>query len=187
MSGKNGKKEKAIQKARELGKEYENLYVGCAQSSFAAIIDALRSEADIELLTPEEEDRFFTALVGLSGGVGMSAKGTCGAVTGSSLAVSFATGKGRKEQLADKWAPVPSSKNVRDGVVNKMANEFGSIICREICFCRFGKSYDFTKPDVAVEFLSQSRKHPQCTVEGCTISKAAVWAVEKICDMKGIE
>jgi hypothetical protein len=187
MSKKESNRDKAMQKARELGKEYENLYVGCAQSSFAAIVDALRSEAGIELFTPEEQDKIFTAFVGLSGGVGMSAKGTCGAVTGASFAVSFASGKGRKEQLADKWAPVSSSKNVRDSVVSKMSNEFGSIICREICFCRFGKSYDFTKSEVAIEFLSQSRKHPQCTVEGCTISKAAAWAVEKICDMKGIE
>ena len=186
MTGKESKRKKAIQRARELGKEYENLYVGCAQSSFAAIVDSLRSEAGIELFTPEEEDKIFTALVGLSGGVGVSAKGSCGAVTGSSFAVSFDSGKGRKEQLADKWASVTTCKNIRDSVVDRFLEEYGSVVCRDICFCRFGKAYDFTKQDVAIEFLSQSRKHPQCTVEGCTISKAAAWAVEKICDMKGV-
>jgi hypothetical protein len=108
-------------------------------------------------------------------------------VTGSSFVVSFVTGKGRKEQLADKWASVKTCNNVRDGVVDKFLEEYGSVVCRDICFCRFGKSYDFTNPTIAIEFLSQSRKHPQCTVEGCTISKAAAWAVEKICDMRGIE
>ena len=186
MTKKESKKENAIQKARELGKEYENLYVGCAQSSFAAIVDSLRSEAGIELFTLEDEDKIFTALVGLSGGVGVSAKGSCGAVTGASFAVSFASGKGRKEQLADKWASVTTCKNVRDGVVDNFLEEYGSVVCRDICFCRFGKSYDFTKQEVALEFLMQSRKHPQCTVEGCTIAKAAAWAVEKICNMKGV-
>lgn len=181
------KKERAIKKARELGKEYEQLFVGCSESSFAAVVDALRSEAGIELFTPEEEDKIFTALVGLQGGVGGSARGSCGAVCGASFTVSLVSGIGRKEQLESKFSLTIPCQNVRDSVTSKFLEEFGSIVCRDVCFAKFGKSYDFTKPEVIREFLSQARTHPKCTVEECTISKAAAWAVEKICDMKGIE
>jgi hypothetical protein len=175
MSNKESKKERAIQKARELAKKYEGLYIGCSESSFAAICDALREEAGIELFTPEEQDKIFTAMVGLQGGVGGSARGSCGAVTGSSFCVSLASGIGRKEQLEDKFTLVVPCENVRNGVTEKF------------CFKKFGKSFDFTRPEIIKEFLSNSRGNPMCTSETCTIAKGAAWAVEKICEMKGID
>ena len=187
MNEKKSKKERAIKKAQELGKEYEDLLVGCAESSFAAICDALREEAGIKLFTSEEQDKIFTAMVGLQGGVGGSARGSCGAVTGASFLVSFVSGIGRKEQLENKFTLTIPCQNVRDGITNNFLKEYGSIVCRDICFSKFGKSYDFTKPEVISEFLSQSRAHPKCQLAECTIAKATAWAVEKICDMKGIE
>ena len=187
MSKKESKKERAIKKARELGKKYEGLYIGCSESSFAAICDALREETGIELFTPEEQDKIFTAMVGLQGGVGGSARGSCGAVTGSSFCVSLASGIGRKEQLGDKFTLTIPCENVRNSVADKFQGEYGSICCHDICFKKFGKSFDFTRPEIIKEFLSNSRGNPMCTSETCTISKGAAWAVEKICDMKGIK
>jgi C_GCAxxG_C_C family probable redox protein len=186
MSNQMSKKEKAINKARKLGTKYEDLYLGCSESSFAAICDALREEADIELVTPEEQDKIFTAMVGLQGGIGGSGKGSCGAVTGSCFCVSLASGIGRKEQLKDKFTLTVPCENVRNGVTDKFQQEYGSICCCDICFKKFGKSFDFTRSEVIREFLTNSQGNPLCTPETCTISNGAAWAVEKICDMKGI-
>jgi C_GCAxxG_C_C family probable redox protein len=187
MAKNQSRKERAINKARELGKKYEDLYIGCAQSSFAAICDALREEAGIELFKPEEQDRIFTAMVGLAGGVGGSARGSCGTVTGSSFCVSFVSGIGRKEQLEDKFTLGVPCENVINGVTERFQEEYGSICCHDICFKKFGKSFDFTRPEVIKEFLSNSRGNPMCTSETCTIANGAAWAVEKICDLKGIK
>lgn len=183
-------REKAIQRATELGKEYEEHFVGCAQSTFAAVVDALREVAGIELVSPEVEDIIFKGMVGLMGGVGGSARGSCGALTGAAFCISLAMGIGREEQLKDWRAMGPTEEAVIDGIVKKYLEEYGSLVCREVCFARFGMSWDFTIPEVARDFLKGSRHDPRrapiCEKE-CTIAKAAAWAVEKILDIKGIK
>lgn len=180
-------REATIKKASELGKEYERKYCACVPGTFRAIVDALRSEAGIELVTPEEEDRIHTAVLGLVGGTGGSALGNCGAVTGAGMAISLATGLGREAQEKDMLGAMSiSAGNVKKFVVDKFKENFGSIICREICFARFGKAWDLSLEEPCREFLSMSRKHPNCQDGECTLAKGAAWAVEKILDMKGI-
>jgi hypothetical protein len=180
------KKERTIKKASELGKQNQRLYFGCAQSSFAAIVDALRAEANIELVTPEEEEKIFKGLVGLEAGVGATARGGCGAVCGASFTVSLAAGVGREEQLADIWTLLSPCEKVRDGVVNRFREEFGSIDCREIQFAKFGRVYDFWNEEALREYLKMIKTHPGCQNGACTIAKAAGWAVEEILEIKGV-
>ena len=179
-------RERTIAKARELGKEYGRLYTVCPMCSFAAIVDALRSEAGIELVTLEEEEKIFTGFVALQGGTAGTSQGTCGAVIGSSFAVSLATGVGRKEILQNKFAGATPCMNAIDGVTSKFVKEFGSIRCIDICFNRFGKALSFTKPETMREFLKDAETRPSCETD-CTIALGAAWATEKILDMKGIK
>lgn len=94
------------------------------------------------------------------------------AATGASFLVSFVSGIGLREQHENKFTLTIPCQNVRDGITNKFLKEYGSVVCGDICFVEFGKSYDFTKPEVISEFLSQSRTHPKCQLEECTIAKA---------------
>jgi len=179
-------KEKIIKRAKELGAENELKYVGCVQSTFCAVVDALR-EAGIELVTPEVEEIFFTAGVGLSGGVGITCRGSCGALVGASLAVSLATGVGRKEQEKDPMSRQISYKNVREYIANKFLEKYGGLTCREVQWARFGKAWDLTRPECFEDFhkneLEKCRTPDGKTIEECTIPVAAAWAVEAILEI----
>jgi len=179
-------KEKVIKRAKELGAENQLKYVGCAQSTFSAIVAALR-EVGIELVRPEVEEIFFTAYVGLSGGFGITGKGSCGALVGASSAVSLATGVGRKEQERDPATRMISYRNVREHIVNKFLENYGGLTCREVQWGKFGKAWDMSRPEGFEDFhkheLENCRTTEGKTVENCVISLAAAWAVEAILDL----
>ena len=65
------------EKARELGQQYEKTCTGCAQTTLAAVMDALDTQS---------EDAF-RAASGLADGVGLSGDGSCGALTGGAMAI----------------------------------------------------------------------------------------------------
>jgi len=180
------KKETIVARAKELGKENERKYVGCSQSTFAAIVDAFRSEG-IELFTPEEQERVFKGMVGLQGGTGGTSYGTCGAVIGPGFLISMVSGIGTKELLEDKYKGANSCTNVIKGVTSKFVKEFGSINCRDICFRRWGRVLDFCRPDTMREFVEKAKERPECQDTRCTIAIGAGWGAEQICDMIGIK
>ncbi|HON42321.1 MAG TPA: C-GCAxxG-C-C family protein [Bacillota bacterium] len=179
----NGNKEKCIQRARELAVEYQTTLVGCAHGSFAATVDALR-EFGIELVTPEVEDIMFKGLVGLTGGLGNMNTGTCGAVTGSSFAVSLACNITREltEQQGKgmRWI---AYYNVADGVANRFIEKYGSIVCRDIQLRIFGMAFDSRVPGRNKELFGCASKHNCQTPGACTIANGAGWAAERIWDM----
>lgn len=172
------KKERAIQKAKELGAEYQKTVIGCAHCSFIAALDALRSEG-IEVVSEEVEDEIMKGLVGLTGGVGNMGIGTCGAVIGSSAAVSLFTGIGRKENQdkANRWI---SYWNVKTGVVDKFLERYGSIICRDIQIKNFGRAYNSRISERSKELFETAKCMGCRTPEGCTIAFGAACAVEMI-------
>ena len=55
IAGDETRKKKLIQKAYEIGGKYVTTYWGCAQSTFLATPDTLRTEG-IEILTKEDEE-----------------------------------------------------------------------------------------------------------------------------------
>jgi hypothetical protein len=94
-------KEEIVNKAGELGVEYERNYQGCAQCSFGAIVDALRW-GGLELIAEDVQEQLLAGLTVLSGGVAMTGNGSCGAVTGSGLAIGLAMGITPKKQLENR-------------------------------------------------------------------------------------
>ena len=79
-------REEIIQKAWDLGIEYEAKYKGCCQSTFLAIVDALRW-GGLEIIPKEMEEKLYSGIFFLTAGVCFSGEGTCGAVTGSVMAI----------------------------------------------------------------------------------------------------
>ena len=82
----NKSREEIIDKVEELALTYEAAYRGCAESTFLAVVDGLRW-GGTEIITPDVEDALFPGLQLLSGGVGLSGQGTCGAVAGGIMAI----------------------------------------------------------------------------------------------------
>jgi hypothetical protein len=180
---KMGDKKRCVQKAKELAVEYQQTLVGCGHSSFAAAIDALRSEG-IELVTPEVEDEMFKGLIGLTGGVGNMGVGTCGAVIGAGFVISLASGIGRKELEPDKGNRWVSYYNVAEFLARKWITKNGGLSCRETQMTSFGKALNSRLPERSKELFETAKDKGCLTCEQCTIAEAAGLAVEAIWDMK---
>jgi hypothetical protein len=175
-------KERCLQRARELGAEYQLKLVGCAHSSFSAALDALREEG-IELVSPEIQNEVFKSLIGLTGGCGNMHEGTCGAVVGAGFAISLAMGIGREAQENDggkqTWL---TSYQVKQGVAEKYFEKYGSIICREIMLQRWGRGFCSQYPGRSKEFFTMALKCKCRNPQVCVISDGAAFAVETIWD-----
>ena len=139
------KKERCIQKARELAVEYQGTLVGCGHCSFAATLDALRTEG-IEIVPKEIEEELFKGVLGLTGGIGNLGVGTCGAVSGASFAISLACNIGPKELAPNKalrWIPYYYVKRVIKALDGKVwRNNLSRNPVEDIWYCnKFSNTY----------------------------------------------
>ena len=162
-------KDEIIKKAEELGIEYEAKYKGCGQCTFLAIIDALRW-GGLEVISRDTEDRLFSGICLLTGGVGMTGDGTCGAVASSTLAIGLALGIPRESQ--DDSLLRQGCATARNSILDKYYREYASILCKDVQRKFFGKAWDLTSDEMSREFLG--------ITEGCTIMQTAMWTVEII-------
>ena len=168
------KKSEIIRKSNELAIEYEAKYKGCGQCTFLAVIDALRW-GGLEIIPKDMEDRFFSGVSVLTGGVGLSGEGTCGAVASGALAVGLALGLQR--DTIDESLFRQSCAIVRDALLNKYYEKYNSLLCKDIQRKFFGKAWDLTRDEMSTEFLGISK--------GCVIIEGAMWATEVILDEFG--
>jgi len=158
-----------LKKARELGIEYEGKYKGCCQSTFMAVVDALRW-GGLELIPKEMEDRLYPGISLLTAGVCMTGEGTCGAVSGSVMTIGLALGI--PQETKDVTVAKRASVKVRDTLLAKYYKQYGSILCKDVMRKYFGKAWDLTSDKMTREFLS--------ITDGCMIKQTAVWAAEII-------
>ena len=165
-------KKEIIKKAGDLGAEYESKYRGCAQCTFSATVDALRW-GGVEIIPPDMEESLFSGLALLSGGVGMTGDGSCGAVTGGILAIGIALGLSR-EKLMDSGVRRMAYNTIQNAILDKYYAKYNSILCKDVQRKHFGKAWDLTVPEMSEEFLKESG--------GCTIAQTAMWATECILD-----
>lgn len=181
-------KEEIVNKARELGVEYERNYQGCAQCSFGAVVDALRW-GGLELIPEDMEEQLLAGLTVLSGGVGMTGNGTCGAVTGGGLAIGLAMGITLKKQLENRRLRRKGYTAVQQGVVDKFVDRYNSILCKDVQRKTFGKAWDLSRPEMSEEFVRTSgvfdisQRTPDravCLTPDCTIALGAMWATQYI-------
>ena len=164
-------KKEIIKKAEELGIEFEAKYRGCGQCTFLAIIGALRW-GGLELIPEDMENRLFSGISVLTGGVSMTGDGTCGAVASSVLIIGLALGIPREGQ--DDSLLRSACATVRNTILDKYYREYGSILCKDVQRKFFGKAWDLTSDEMSHEFLGITR--------GCTIMQTAKWATEIILD-----
>jgi hypothetical protein len=154
-------KEEIIQKADELATEYEKKYGGCCESTFYAVVDALRW-GGLEILPEEMASKLFPGICLLTAGVCMTGEGTCGAVAGSVLAGGFAYGVSADPADSNRVGAV-----LRDSLLAEFYNKYGSILCKDVMRKYFGKAWDLTSEEMTMEFLS--------ITDGCVIRSTAKW------------
>jgi hypothetical protein len=164
-------KDENIKKSNELATQYAAKYRGCGQCTFMAVIDALRW-GGLEIIPRDVEDRLFSGICLLTGGVGLSGDGSCGAVSSGTLAIGLALGLRRESTNESLFRQ--SCAIVRDALLDEYYHKYDSLLCKDIQRKFYGKAWDLTRDEMSAEFLG--------TTEGCVIMEGAMWATEVILD-----
>ena len=127
--------EEICRRAFELARHNEYEYTGCAQTTLAGLLDALEMP----------NDDVFKAVSGLADGLGLSTRGTCGALMAGALAIGLVFGRERKD-LEDPLAALDSYDLVLD-LVEQFENRFGALRCSDIQCAHAGRSFNLREPD----------------------------------------
>ena len=157
-------KEESLKKAYELGFNYEKEYMGCCQCTLAAIQDTLDMQ----------NDAVFKAGTGLSGGIGATGAGPCGALTGGVMAISSKIGRERKnfkDPEGIRWKTAELAKKLHD----KFVEEYGSGNCGDIQKKLFGRSFNLWDATDYEEFEKAGGHTEKCP---SVVGNATKWAVE---------
>jgi C_GCAxxG_C_C family probable redox protein len=152
-----------LDKAYQLGFEYEKTYKGCSQCAIAAIQDTL----DIK------EDNVFKAATGLAAGGGLTGIGVCGGYVGGVMMISLLYGRERSNFEDPERKRFKSFELARRfGLL--YTRELGSIICRDIQTQKFGRPYYIADPQDFEKFEEAGGHVDKCTDVVGTASRLAV-------------
>ncbi len=137
-----------MDKAHDLAFEYESKYGCCTQCVLAAIQDVFGIGSD----------DVFRAGHALAGGSALTGDGTCGALVGGILALSYMYGRGRENFAQKIRKPYIMAKELHD----KFVEEYGSCICRDVQKKIFGRSFNLWNPDEFREFEKMGGRRDKC-------------------------
>jgi len=166
-SDKKNSKQEVIAKAYQLGFEYEKEKHYCSQCVLAALQEVFQIR----------DDKVFQAAYGLSGGVGSSTSGSCGALSGAVMAIGYLYGRSRKEfeeNVSNKKTAVLAKK-----VYDRFVTEYGGCLCKEVQTKIFGRSFDFWNEEEVQAFEKAGGHEDKCPD---VVAKAAAWTAEILWD-----
>jgi C_GCAxxG_C_C family probable redox protein len=146
------RKNELLEKAYQLGFDYEKTYKGCSQCAIAAIQDTL----DIK------EDNVFKAATGLAAGGGLTGIGVCGGYVGGVMMISLLYGRERSN-FGDPERMRFKSFELARRFGQLYTRELGSIICRDIQTQRFGRPYYIADPQDFEKFEEAGGHVDKCT------------------------
>jgi len=116
-----GKGEETIQKAYELGYEYEKKHGGCARCTVAALQDAIPFVAVDESL--------FRGSTCLDGGATPTQTQNCGAFTGAGMVMGFVCGSTRGEAFE---GDAKLAHQLLHRVYHRFKEEYGTVLCEDV-------------------------------------------------------
>ena len=124
------------------------MYRSCALASFGALNEQFKLNADNKTLR---------ALMPFTGGISLKGE-TCGAVSGSLLAIGFFF-----ESINQKGKEIAGSSIKYGGMFfDRFTKEFGSTRCKGVLKHQYGRSYDFLIPEEQKLFMEVSEKSGKC-------------------------
>ena len=138
------------------------MYRSCAASSFAALNDQFQLKADSSI----------RPLMPFTGGIAMKTE-TCGAVSGSLLAIGYFFEPKNREDTEKAG----SSMLYAGQFFDRFVKEFDSTRCKGVQEHQYGRSYDFLNPEEQKQFMEVSQKTGKCLE---VVKKAVVIAADII-------
>jgi C_GCAxxG_C_C family probable redox protein len=166
-------REELIERAYQLGFDYEKKYRGCSQCTIAAIYDTLDFN----------DDNVFKAATGFAGGGGLTGISVCGGYAAGVMAISHLCGRERSNFSDPDGIRFRTFKLIRE-FTRRYTQELGSIICREIQTRIFGRPFYIADPDDFAKFEAAGGHDDKCTQ---VVGLATRLAVEYILEQKLME
>ncbi|MCK4431585.1 MAG: C_GCAxxG_C_C family protein [Candidatus Aminicenantes bacterium] len=124
------------------------MYGSCAQASFCALNEQFKLKAD---------NKTIRALMPFTGGIALKGE-TCGAVSGSLLAIGFVF-----EPINQKGKKKAGSSMKYGGMFfDRFKKEFGSTRCWGVQKHQYGRYYDTSKPEEMKLFMEVAQKSGKC-------------------------
>jgi C_GCAxxG_C_C family probable redox protein len=134
-------KEEILDKAFHLGKKYEKECTGCAQTTVAAIFEALGIW---------NED-VFKAASGLADGLGLTGDGSCGALIGGSMVIGYIFGRD-KDHFNDMYEPMNSYRLVKE-LHDRYIENYGTCRCYDVQENGLGRTFNLWNPEEMKEAM----------------------------------
>jgi C_GCAxxG_C_C family probable redox protein len=178
-------KRELMDKAFQVGFEYEKKYGGCAQCCFVALQVVLARREP-------ETDAAFRALSTMAGGVAGMGDGSCGAYLGAAAFIGYLAGRTRDqvadpgvEQVSDEQrsARYGRSCGPADALVMKLYRQFidkyGTVVCHQIHRKLIGRPFFNKDPEEYLKFQAAGAYDQACTG---VVGDTARWTVEVLAD-----
>lgn len=149
-------KQELIKEAYQKGFEKESILHGCAPCTFLAIEEVLGMEKSSEAI--------YKASTGLSGGVGLSIEGHCGALSGGALAIGRRFGRDFRgpEDLEAYQARLARPNDLCRKLEERFREAYGTIICQEIQKKLFGRTFNLQDQKELEEFAAAGGFTEKC-------------------------
>jgi len=123
-----------LERAFEAARKCEMKCTGCAHTTLAGIFTAL----DIE------NDDVFRSASGLADGLGLTGDGSCGALVGGAMAISYLFGREKKD-FSDMLKPMRSYMMVKK-LHDRFVEQYESCRCYDIQKSLMGRTFNLYDP-----------------------------------------
>lgn len=157
-------KEELVEKAYQLGYEYEQECGCCSQCTVAAIQDTF-GILDNDL---------FKAVYGMGAGIGLTGKGSCGALAAGVLVIGALRGRERTDFHGGRN---PQCYALARQLLERFESKYRSSLCSGIQECKFGRSFDLTDRLQRFAFEEAGGHRDKCPE---VVGTAARWVAEMI-------
>jgi len=159
------KKEILLEKVYQLAFDFEKEHHCCSQCTVAALQEVFQIKSKV----------LFSTSFALGGGFANTCEGTCGALAGGAMIISYFYGRRRVEFF--KGIPNKKANYLTKELYDKFVQEYGSCLCKDVQKKIFGRSFNFWD-EKEKELFEESGGH----IDKCpaVVAKAAKWTAEII-------
>ena len=162
---KTHKKEILLEEVYKLAFKYEQEYHCCSQCTVAAL-------QEIFLI---KSDEVFSTSFALGGGFANTSEGTCGALAGGAMIISYFYGRRREEFF--NGIPNKKANDLTKKLYDRFVQEYGSCLCKDVQKKIFGRSFNFWNKKEKELFETSGGHIDKCPA---VVAKAAQWTFKII-------
>ena len=159
------KKEILLEKVFRLAFDFEKEKCNCSQCAVAALQDVFKIKSE----------EIFSASYALEGGLADTCEGTCGALAGGAMIISYFYGR-RREEFFKNILNEKASYLTRK-LHDRFIQEYGSCLCKDIQKKIFGRSFNLLDEKEIKLFVKSGGHIDKCP---SVVAKGAKWAAEII-------